>query len=94
MRAPNRTLERMERAKALFTRAAKATLEGLPLAPQMAAAALAELSAAQAQMNKEAEQKMASNVNHWPLNNNACADRAEGDARQVTATFNSPQGER
>lgn len=41
---------RMERAKALYTKAARAALEGLPMAEAMTKAALDEVKAARAEM--------------------------------------------
>ncbi len=47
--------QRMERAKAMMTRAAQATLEGNVLAGDFAWLALAELDAARAELDRVAE---------------------------------------
>ena len=44
--------QRMDRAKAMMTRAAEATLEGNPLAEDFAWLALAELQAARAELDR------------------------------------------
>lgn len=46
----NRARARMERAKVLYTRAAKAALDGLPMAEAMTRAALEEVNAARLEL--------------------------------------------
>ena len=71
-------MDRMAQAKAAYTRAAKAALDGLPLAPAMVKVALEELNAARAALRDEHDQTSTPP----PIDGSTCEPKGKGRPSQ------------